>query len=153
MRSLYTINEDILNLADPETGEIADFSALEKLVMERDAKIENMALWYKNLVAEAEMVKAEKNAFAERQRACEEKAERIKAYLEDALAGTKFSSPKVVCSFRKTTSVHITDQDKLPADCLRIKTEPDKAAIKNAILWGKEVEGAELVTSLSLSIK
>ena len=155
MKPLYEIDQSILALADPETGEITDFEKLEKLQFERDAKIEGVALWHKNLIAEAEMIKKEKQALADRQQACERKAESLKRYLESALAGQKFTTPKVQCTFRSSTSVHIIDQKLLASEYLRIKTEtePDKKAIAQAIKWGKEVEGAELVTGLSFSIK
>lgn len=153
MKTLYEIDQSILALADPETGEITDFEKLEELQLEREAKIENVALWYKNLIAEAEMVKAEKQALAERQQACEKRAEGLKRYLETALAGQKFTTPKVQCAFRSSTSVHIIAPEQLATEYLRIKTEPDKKAISEAIKNGKEVEGAELVTGLSLSIK
>ena len=153
MKTLYEIDQSILALADPETGEITDFDKLEELQLERDAKIESVALWYKNLIAEAEMVKVEKQALTERQQACEKKAENLKRYLESALVGQKFTTSKVQCTFRSSTSVHITTPEQLATEYLRIKTEPDKKAISEAIKSGKEVEGAELVTGLSLSIK
>ena len=49
MANLYEINEEIKNTIDLETGEIVDFEAFEKLQMERTEKLENIALWYKNL--------------------------------------------------------------------------------------------------------
>ena len=153
MKTLYEIDQSILALADPETGEITDFGKLEELQLERDTKIEGVALWYKNLIAEAEMVKAEKQALAERQQACEKKAADLKQYLETALAGQKFTTSKVQCTFRSSTSVHIINLEQLATEYLRIKTEPDKKAISEAIKSGKEVEGAELVTGLSFSIK
>ena len=137
MKSLYEIDQSILALADPETGEITDFEKLEELQLEREAKIENVALWYKNLKAEAEMVKAEKQALEARQKACENKAERLRQYLESALAGEKFTTTKVQCSFRNSTSVHITAPEQIATEYLRIKTEPDKKAISEAIKSGK----------------
>ena len=47
--NLYQINEEIEKCIDTETGEILDLEALDKLAMERDTKIENLACWYKNL--------------------------------------------------------------------------------------------------------
>ena len=153
MKTLYEIDQSILALADPETGEITDFEKLEELQLERDTKIEGVALWYKNLIAEAEMVKAEKQVLEARQKACEKKAADLKQYLETALAGKKFTTPKVQCTFRSSTSVHIINEHILPTYCLRIKTEPNKEIITQFLKAGKEVEGAELVTGLSFSIK
>ena len=51
--NLYEIDAAITALVDPETGEISDFDAFDQLSMARDQKIENIALYYKNLVADA----------------------------------------------------------------------------------------------------
>lgn len=78
--SLYEINaqiEQAWNAAvDPETGEIISeeaAQAVEQLTMAREDKIENLALYYKNLAAEAEALKNEKLALAARQSAAEKK--------------------------------------------------------------------------------
>ncbi len=76
--TLYEIDKAITDLADPETGEITDFEALDNLQMARDQKIENIACYYKNLVSDAEAIKAEKEALAERQKVAENKAARLK---------------------------------------------------------------------------
>ena len=91
--TLYEIDKAITDLADPETGEITDFEALDNLQMARDQKIENIACYYKNLVSDAEAIKAEKEALAERQKVAENKAARLKEYLSYALHGEKFSRP------------------------------------------------------------
>lgn len=51
--TLYEIDQAIQGLVDPETGELMDYEAFAALQMDRDAKIENMALWYKDLMADA----------------------------------------------------------------------------------------------------
>ena len=61
MASLYEINKEILECVDMESGEIIDEERLQNLAFEKNDKLENIALWIKNLKAEAEMVKAEKN--------------------------------------------------------------------------------------------
>ena len=54
MRALYDIDQDILDCVDLETGEILDTEKLDALQMEREAKLEGVALWVKDLRAEAE---------------------------------------------------------------------------------------------------
>lgn len=150
---LYEINEAILACIDPETGE-ADADKLDELMLMREEKLENLALWVKDLKAEADAIKAEEKALAERRQAKERKAESIKAYLEKELAGQKFETSRAVCSFRKSQKVEITDFTKIPDDYLRYSTPTaDKAAIKAAIKDGLTVEGAELVDSVTMSIK
>jgi hypothetical protein len=58
--NLYQINAEIENCIDTETGEILDIEALNNLTLEKDTKIENLACWYKNLMADVEALKAEK---------------------------------------------------------------------------------------------
>lgn len=150
---LYEINEAILACVDPDTGE-ADTEKLDELMLMREEKLENLALWVKDLKAEADAIKAEEKALAERRQAKERKAESIMQYLEKALAGQKFETSRAVCSFRKSQKVEITDLDKIPDDYLRYsKPTADKTAIKAAIKDGIIIEGAALVDSVTMSIK
>lgn len=79
--NLFEIENEIMNCWDQETGEIFDSKKMDQLEMARDTKIENIALYIKNLTADAEALKAEKQSFAERQKAAENKAEALKRYL------------------------------------------------------------------------
>ncbi len=154
MATLYEINESIMALIDEETGEITDIEALNALQIERDTKLENIALWIKNLKADAEMFKAEKQAFEKRQKRAENKAESLKNYLASALAGQKFKTARVECSYRSSESVNVTDITVIPTEYLKF-AEPtaDKDAIKAAIKSGKEIAGAEIVSKQNLLIK
>ena len=155
MASLYEINEHLLNLTDSETGEITDWSAFEALQLARDEKIENIALYHKNLLAEAAALKAEEKSFAERRKRAENKAESLKRYLDSALQGQKFTSTKVAISYRKSTSVEV-DETKLPANWLReipATHVVDKVEIAKALKAGETVEGATLITNNNIQIK
>ena len=157
--TIYEINEQILNCIDPETGEIIDIDKLNELELERDAKIENVACWIKELKAEAEAIKAEKLALAERQKVAENKAESLKKWLAYALQGEKFKTAKCSVSFRKTESVEVTDEGlsnlmKEHDELLTYKApEPNKKAIKDALKDGLNVEGVQLVQNTSTIIK
>ena len=153
--NLFQIDEEIMNCCiDTETGEVVNAEYLEQLQMDRDTKIENIACWIKNLQADAEALKAQKQAFADRQKATENKAESLKKYLSEYLGGQKFSTDKVAISFRKTSAVNVIDMTKIPEEFLKYKDpEPDKTAIKNAIKAGAVVAGAEVVEGQSISIK
>lgn len=154
MASLYEIDESIQKLLDEETGEIVDFEAFEALQMERTEKIQGLALWIKDLKAEAEAYKQEKKSFEDRQKKAEKKADSVKRFLENVLDGQKFKTAKVECSFRRSTSVNVTDLSALPKQFLSY-SEPtaNKAEIKKALAAGEIVEGAELVENLSMTIK
>ena len=157
--TIYEINEEILNCIDPETGEIIDIDKLNELEIERDAKIENVACWIKELKAEAEAIKAEKLALAERQKVAENKAESLKKWLAFALNGEKFKTAKCSVSFRKTESVEVTDEGlsnlmKEHDELLTYKApEPNKKAIKDALKDGLSVEGVRLECNTSVIIK
>lgn len=151
---LYEIDEAILSCIDPESGEIIDAEKLDALQIERDEKLENVALWIKDLTAEAAALKAEKQAFADRQKAAETRAESLKKWLSQALDGEKFKTTKVAVSFRKTQSVQVSDIWELEEKFVKVP-EPtaDKAAIKAAIKAGEDVKGAVLIDSVSISVK
>ena len=157
--TIYEINEGILNCIDLETGEIIDIDKLNELQLEKDAKIENVACWIKELKAEAEAIKAEKQTLAERQKVAENKAESLKKWLAYALQGEKFKTAKCSVSFRKTESVEVTDEGlnnlmKEHDELLTYKApEPNKKAIKDALKDGLSVQGVRLECNTSVIIK
>lgn len=152
---LYEIDQQIADCIDAETGEIIDFERLNALTMERDAKIENIALAYKNYLAEADALKAEKDTFAEREERARSRASWLKGYLAQALEGQKFTTARVAIGFRKSQAVVVgCDPSILPADLQKIKPpEADKAAIKAAIKAGREIPGCCIEERLNISIK
>ena len=156
---LYEIDNAILECIDMETGEVIDTERLDALNMERDAKIENVACWIKDLKAEAEAIKAEKLALAERQKVAENKVESLKRWVAYALGGQKFSTAKCDVSFRNTESVEVTEEGlevlmKEHDELLTYKApEPNKKAIKDALKDGLSVAGVELVRNTNVIIK
>ncbi len=156
--TIYEIDQSIASLVDPETGEISDFDAFAGLQMEREAKVESMALWVKNLNAEADAIKAERDNLYEREKAARNKADRLKKYLAEILCGEKFSSPKVAISYRKSTAVEIADEAEFistgPKEYL-IPQPPkiDKKAISASLKAGKEIPGASLAERNNIQSK
>ena len=154
MANLYEIDAQIMECVDFETGEIIDVERLEALQMEFDSKVEGIALWIKSLVAEAKMVKEEKDNLAARQKACENKAESLKKYLASALGGEKFKTSKVSISYRKSKSVEVEDISLLDDDYLKFKEpEADKTKIKKALDEGISLDGVSLVEKNNIQIK
>ena len=152
--NIYQIDEQILECIDIETGEIIDTDRLDNLYMERDKKIENVALWCKELKAEIDALANEIKSLTGRKTADQNKLESLKRYLDYALDGDKFKTTKVSIGYRKSESVEITNIGLLDDCYLRMKDpEPDKASIKKALKDGKEVNGANLVTELKIQIK
>lgn len=162
MASLYEIDAGILACIDPETGEVLDFERLEALQMEREHKIESVALWYKNLISDAEAYKAEKQSFADREAAARQKAESLKKWLDFALAGEKMTTSKVAISFRTSKAVEIEDEAAFVEyaqrsgldDLLSYKVPTiSKTAVKAALEAGRAVAGAAIVERRNMQIK
>lgn len=154
--TLYEIDKRIIDLIDDETGEIIDsnLNTFDELIMERNNKIENVALWIKNLRADAEAYKAEAQAFVDRKKAAERKIESLTRLLEITLRGRKFKAERVQIGYRKSDSVQIDKDAKLPDEYLRFREpEPDKAALKKALKDGVEIKGAWLEEKLNMQVK
>lgn len=159
MASLYAIDQAIQDAisesVDPETGEIIYTERLEQLQMERDQKIEGVALWVKNLQADALAYKAEKEAFYKREKAATAKADSLKKWLVKALEGQKFSTTKCAVSFRRSEQVEIMDETIIPKNMMVqvVTFKPDKNVIKKLLKDGQEVSGCRLVENLNTQIK
>jgi hypothetical protein len=151
--TLYDIDQRLIDLIDTESGEIADMEAFEMLQMERDRKLEGIALAYKNFMAEANALGEQKKSFAEREKAALNKAEKCRKLLERGLAGQKMETPMVAVSYRKSTAVEITDLDALPFAYTVTEIKPDKERITAAMKNGETVPGAELVSRQNIQIK
>ena len=162
--TLYEIDAAILACVDQETGEIIDPEALTVLQMERERKLEGVALWVKDLRAEAEAIGNEVQALTARKKAAERKAEALKAWLGDALAGEVFKTPKVRVSYTHSTKLNVIDEASVVSWIQTHFTEPEeylryqlpeirKDAVKTAIKDGAEIPGACLEATESVVIK
>lgn len=154
MASLYDIKQELIDCTDTETGEIINVERFNELQIEASEKIENVALWHKNLLAEAEMFKAEKEVFAKREKVAKNKAESLKKYLIDALAGKEFNSTRVKISYRKSTMVEYDGKAEIPDEYL-VQAEPaiDKKAVAQALKDGEELAGFTLKENKNIQIK
>lgn len=125
--TLYEIDSAIMDCVDEETGEIIDLEKLEALNIERDKKVEGIALAVKNYAAEAKAIKEEEE---------------------------KLKTARVSVSYRNSESVTIDDLGSLTEEYIRIpEPQADKTAIKKAIKAGKEVTGAHIETSRSVIVR
>ena len=156
--TLYEIDKALADFEfeiDEETGEILNAADLDELKMAREDKIENIGLYIKNLEAEKEAVKHEKDNFADREKRLGKKIDSLKRYLTYALQGEKFSTPKVAVSFRKSESVLIKDEYLVPDEYCEftVMRKPNKKNIKDALKKGAEIMGVELVEKQNVNIK
>ena len=163
MRALYEINQDILDCVDLETGEILDTEKLDALQLEREAKLEGVALWVKDLKAEAAAVKEEADKLNARKKALDNKIDGLKQWLLYALAGEKLTTPR--CKVYQTHSqrVAVENEERLisylqadrdPGRFLRFKDpELKRDEIKKALKDGVEIPGAVLEETEGVVIK
>lgn len=154
--NLYEIDEAILGCVDMETGEVIDIEKLEALELERDSKISNIGCWIKDLKAEAEAIKNEKQSLDKRQKAAENKAEQLKKYLMGYLAGAKYKDARVSISYRTSTSTEIDedlDLNTLPEQFKKVKIEASKTEIKEALQKGEVIPGCRLVENTNIQIR
>ena len=164
--NLFDINNNIRAFLDKlyssvdETGEISqgDWEALEGLTEARDTKIENIALYIKEMEAQAEAIKAEADRLTARAKSAQKKADRLKDYLSMNLQREKqmdFETSRCKISFRKSEVVSIPDENYLPKKYLskNITYTPDKKAIKEQLKAGKAVRGATIITKQNIQIK
>lgn len=152
--NLYEIDSAVTACVDEETGEIIDFERLNELLMERDMKIEKVALWIKNLESDAAAIKAERDALDKRMKSAENRAKSLREWLKNALECQPFETARVRVSFRKSEQTEV-DESVLDKKWCREKITyiPDKTAIKNAIKSGQNVNGARLVVNQNIQIK
>ena len=163
MRALYEINQDILDCVDMETGEILDTEKLDALQMEREEKLEGVALWIKDMKAEAEAIKAEADKLTARKKALDNKIDGLKNWLTMALDGGKLKTARCNVYLTHSQRLAVVDEQKLigylqntrvPDEFLRFK-EPElrKDEIKKALKEGVYLPGASLEESESVVIK
>ena len=163
MRALYEIDQDILDCVDVETGEILDTEKLDALQMERETKLEGVALWVKDLKAEAAAVKEEADKLTARKKALDNKIEGLKNWLLYALDGGKLKTAR--CNVYQTHSqrLAVVDEEKL-VQYLKLDDDPDrflrfrepelkKDEIKKALKDGEFFPGAALEETESVVIK
>lgn len=157
MAALMEAQERGAEEAVDEDGEILPIEVLiDRLAMSRNEKIENAACLLKNYRAEADALKAEEKALSDRRKAAERQVGRLQDYLRFALNGEKFSSARAAVSFRTSASVSVFDSDALPTEYRRIipeTYEADKKAISAAIKAGRDVPGARIEYTQSVTVK
>ena len=148
---------NLLDSVDGETGEVSQeaIDRLNSIQESKEEKLDSIGAYYKDLIADAKILKEEAECLIERADAKLKRAESLRRYVEGVLAGEKFESKRAVFSWRKSESVVVNDVNLLPEEYTVEKTEvkADKTKIKNAIKSGVDVRGAFLEQRNKLNIK
>ena len=153
MSNLFDYDKAIEACMD-EDGNVIDAELKAYLEEYRDEAIEGIAMGIKEAKAEAEAIKAEEKALAQRRKVRENKASGLTKYLSDYLAGRKFSTPKVAISYRKSEAVEVAEGASVPDEFL-VPQPPkvDKVGLKKAVKGGAVIEGVQLITKRNVQIK
>lgn len=142
------------------------FDTLTGIEGEFDEKAESIAIYYKQLLAEAKMLKAEKAVIAKRQSQKEKQAESLKTYLfksMQALGRQKIDMPRAVMSLKKNAPSLVVDDEisfvewaeehnldhLLKYNMPEVKKNDVKALCKK----GEEIPFVHMESKQSLSIK
>lgn len=159
MASLYELTNAAVELEEMLMSGNIDETTYKYTIegLDIETKIENICKIIRNLTAEAEMYKAEKDRLAERQKTAENGIKRLKESLLNYMLLTNQSKVKQgVFSVRvgSTEKVKVVEQDKIPKEFL-IMQEPkiDLAGIKKAIKEGGEFEGVTIENSNHVRIR
>jgi hypothetical protein len=164
MKPLYEIDAAILAAVDQETGEILDPEKLDALQMEREQKLEGVALWVKDLKAEAEAVKAEADKLTARKKSLENKIDGLKNWLIYALDGGRLQTPRCKVYLTHNQRLAVADEPGLVEYLMNSLTyreqflkfsdpELKKDAIKKALKEGTIIPGASLEETEAVVIK
>jgi len=159
MKNLFNIDADLFalyNEIENNGGEMTPEleAALEIVEAERMTKGEGYVYIMKQLRSQADLLRAEAKRLTELARQYENSADKLgDRLLQSVIAHGQIKTAFVTISTRKSKSVSITDESLLEAEFLRIKCEPNKTAIKEAIEAGQEVAGALIVENYSLNIR
>ena len=157
---LFEIADEIEKIlaiqVDQDTGEIGDeaIAALQALEMQRDEKMLAIAAYLKGERAEGDAVQDQAKQLSARARAHHARAARLEDLIAQTLVpGEKLSDARSALSWRRSEAVEILDEKMLPSEFVRVKTEPDKTAIKEALKEGASVPGAKLTARMNLQVK
>lgn len=159
MANLYELTQTAAYLQELlESGDIDEQVFLDTMEsIGAENKLENVCKMIRNLESRAAACKAEKDAFAEKEKVARNGVQRLKesllAYLQTT-SSKKVTAGLFTVSLGTAKSVQIQNKAELPEWCF-VPQEPtiDKTAITAAIKAGEDVPGAALVESQHVRIK
>jgi hypothetical protein len=157
---LYQIDEAIEQLFDnaeinPETGEFIDLdeNLLKLLESQREAKIEGLIGYWKDLAGNVDKFDAEIKNLQARKKTIQNKRESLKNFLHFIHRGEKKEYGVHKISYRRSEVLVGDDCKTLPESLYEILMKPDKAEIKKAIKSGQSFEGWSIDERQNIQIK
>lgn len=159
--TLYELTSEhhlIMDAIEEAGGEITP--EIEAMLAINEDNFLTKAEGYAEIIAKytilAENAKARKSQCERVQRVAENAVKRMKERIAQAME--EYNLPKVEIgmhklSFRTSQAVEITDETKIPNDYIKVATSVDKKKLRDDLLAGVVVEGAELKTKKSLQVR
>lgn len=147
--------EDLMSMCiDIDTGEF-DADMFEGLKIERDKKLENIAVWILEDEALAKNIKEQEQKLKERRNILEQRVQKRKDFLQHISEGKKFKTDRVTVSYRRSDAVKIVNEEIIPPEFKAVKTSYSirKDEIKKALKAGQAVNGVELESRISTIVK
>lgn len=161
--NVFELNYAIKNLQDKaEKGEVdpeALKDTLESLDLARDQKLDSVANWIEENNAKIDWLDLKLKQLREAKTHYKNQNDSLINYLTQALddSGYKELQTKnhIIGWGRKSTRVEVPDVNKIPIDYVKRteKITADKTKLKEDLKAGKEITGAELITSRKVVIK
>lgn len=157
--SLYKLTGSVLELQEMlEEGTIDEQTFKDTIEsLDVDTKIENICYVIKNLEAQAEAFKKEKDRLAERERVAKNGIQRLKDSLIlhlNMTKKTKVNAGLFTVSKSKSKSVKIFDETGIPEEYLIYQpAKIDKIGITKALKEGRIVSGAEFEEKETVRIR
>lgn len=139
-------------------GEIDEQTFIDTLeAMGVNDKIDNLCGMFQQYKADEKMLDEEIKRLAAKKKAAQNGQKWIKDVVDNILkvqGKTKEKTPFYSVYYSKSKSVNITDFDRLPNDFKNfLDPTPDKISIKESLMQGIEVPGAELIENQSIVIR
>jgi len=159
MKNLFNIDAElweVYSAIENNGGEMTPEleAALEISESERLTKGEGYVYVIKQLKSQAELIKSEIKRLQEIAKRYETSAEKLSdTLLQSVIAHGQIKTAFVTISSRKSKSVSITDENAIPSEFMRVKYEPNKTALKEALEAGQLIDGALIVENVSLNIR
>jgi len=155
--NLFELSSNWKNLYELDSEDMEVFNALLQVDEAIEEKAVNIAYVVKKLEGDAETIKKEVDRLSALRKTNENKQKRLKEYLWQNMAYLgmeKIDTPLFKFAIQNSApSLKITDTSKIPLRFQKLEPVIDKAAIKESLKNGEEVEGARLIQGKHLRIR
>lgn len=156
--SLYELVDGIKKIEELADDSDSLTAYLDSVNLQIKDKINNVIKYTRTLELTSDAISNEISRLSDLKKYYDNRGENLKKYLAynlEKLPDEKIETDFVKLSFRKSESVILVDESKIPNEYKKevINIKIDKIAIKQAIKDGKEVQGAIIESKKNLQIK